>query len=80
MILCLDGIQVQHKDIHQPDRYGQAHPAKQEAREHQPGPLVPGQDQVDDEQLRIERREDGQPEERCAHARIAYLEPKNSRD
>ena len=82
LILGLDGIEVHHEHIQQPDRDGQAHPAKQVAREHQPGPLVRGQDQVDDEQLRIQRREAGQPEERrvhtCLTGRGAMLPPNAS--
>jgi hypothetical protein len=67
MVLGLDRIEVQHEHIQQPDRDSQAHPAQQEADKHQPGPLVLGQDQVNDEQLRIQRCEKGQPEERRVH-------------
>jgi hypothetical protein len=47
----------------QPDRQPQADPAQQEARKHQQGPLIPGQDQVNDQQLRVEPRQEGQPQD-----------------
>jgi hypothetical protein len=67
MVLRLDRIEVQHEHIQQPNRQPQAHPAQQEAHEHQPGPLVGGQDQVDDEQFRVQRGDAGQPEECRVH-------------
>jgi hypothetical protein len=54
VILGLDGTDVQHEQIQQPERQPQADPAQQEAHKHHPGPLVPGQDQVNDQQLRVE--------------------------
>ena len=71
VILDLDRVDVQHEHIQQPDRQTHAHPAQQEAHEHQPGPPVPGQHQVNDEQLRVQRREAGQPEERRGHLCLA---------
>src|SRR5215475_3854543 len=41
----------------------QAHPAQQEAHEHRPRPLAPGQEQVNDEQLGVQRRQGSQPKE-----------------
>jgi len=40
VVLGLDRIDVRHEHIQQPDREPQAYPARQEAHEHQPGPLI----------------------------------------
>jgi len=78
-VLSLDRIGVQHEHINQPDRQPQAHPAQQEAHEHRPWPLAPGQDQVNDEQLGVQRREASQPEEhRDVHrtpTRVSAMSP-----
>ena len=69
VVLGLDGIEAHHEHVQQPDRYPQAHPAQQEAHEHLRGPAVCRQDQVDDEQLRVQRREERQAEKRRVHRR-----------
>jgi hypothetical protein len=61
--LGLGGTDVQYEQIQQPERQPQADPAQQEAHKHHPGPLVPDQDQVNDQQLRVKPRQEGQSQD-----------------
>jgi hypothetical protein len=65
LALGLDDIMLQDEHIQQADRHANAHAAQQ----HQTRPRVLDQQQVNSEQLRVQRREERQPDERRVDGR-----------
>jgi hypothetical protein len=64
---------MKDEHIQQADRQAHAHAAQQKTHKHQPRPGVLDQQQVNGEQLRVQRRQERQPEERRVHRRSAAI-------
>jgi hypothetical protein len=54
--LMLHGIGVDGEHVQQADRQGHGHAAERQAQEHRPRPPVLDQQQIDGQQLRVQRR------------------------
>ena len=75
LALGLDGIGAEHEHVQQADRQGHGHAAEQQAQEHRPRPPVLDQQQIQGQQLRVQRRDERQSEELGVHpgsARIGH--------
>ena len=64
---------MQDEHVQEADRQAHGQAAQQDAREHQTRPRVLDQQQVDTEQLRVQRRQKSQPEERGVYCRSAGI-------
>ena len=71
--LGLDGIGVEDEHIQQADRQGHRHPTEQHAQEHHPRPPVLDQQQINGQQLRVQRRDERQREELGVHSQSASI-------
>jgi len=71
--LGVDGVGLEYEHVQQADRQRHGQAAEQDAQEHRPRPPVLDQQQVDGEQLRVQRRDERQREELGAHRRSASI-------
>ena len=66
-LLRTDRIEVEHQHVQQADRDAHGDPAEQDTQEHRPRPPVLDQQQVDGQQLGVQRRGERQHEELGVH-------------
>jgi hypothetical protein len=71
--LGVDGIGVEDQHVQQADRQAHGQAAEQDTQEHRPRAPVLDQQQIDGQQLRIQRREERQREELRVHRRSASI-------
>jgi hypothetical protein len=71
--LRLDGVGMIQEHVHDADRHGDADAARQDAPEHSPRPAVLDQQQVEDQQFRVQRSYKCQGEELSVHGRSADI-------
>jgi hypothetical protein len=71
--LGLDRVGVEGEHVQQADGQGHGHAAEQQAQEHRPRPPVLDQQQIQGQQLRVQRRQERQREELTAHRPSASI-------
>jgi hypothetical protein len=66
-VLSPEAPRVEDQDVEDAERHAETHRSEQEADEHHARPPVLHQENVDPEELRVQCRHEGKPEERGAH-------------